>query len=109
ALAPILGTALVILFVSPGTYAYRLLACKLAVGIGLISYSAYLWHQPVFAFARVSSKSPLSTFEFAGLSVLSLVLAYFSWRFVERPFRNKEQFGRKRIFALSAIGIMMFG
>ena len=40
------GTGLIILFSSPQTVVGRLLGTKLLVGIGLISYSAYLWHYP---------------------------------------------------------------
>ncbi len=47
------GTALMIGGAVPGTPVQRLLATPLLVGIGLISYSAYLWHQPILAFARI--------------------------------------------------------
>ena len=47
---PVLATAGLILFNRPETLAFKVLALRPLVFIGLISYSAYLWHQPVFAF-----------------------------------------------------------
>lgn len=87
-LLPVVGTGLAILFAS-GTGVGRLLAWKPFVGIGLISYSAYLWHQPLFAFARIRSVYEPSLWLMSGLSVLALVLAWGTWRFVERPFRGR--------------------
>jgi hypothetical protein len=60
------------------------------VAVGLISYSAYLWHQPLFAFARIRSVGVPDTWLMLGLSALSLGLAALSWRFVEQPFRNRR-------------------
>lgn len=108
ALAPTLGAALVILCTSPATLVGRLLGSAPAVGIGLVSYSAYLWHQPLFAFARVVSRAQPGPLVFLVLSAVSLVLAYLSWRFVEQPFRNRQRFSRKRIFAMSLAGIGLF-
>jgi hypothetical protein len=59
------------------------------VFIGLISYSAYLWHQPIFALYRTYNFLPPTNFELWTLVVLTLVLATASWRWVERPFRNQ--------------------
>jgi peptidoglycan/LPS O-acetylase OafA/YrhL len=88
ALAPVLGTALIIVFGGTGTCIAKLLSTRGFVGIGLISYSAYLWHQPLFAFARIRSVLEPSPYLMAALAVLSLPLAYLSWRYIERPFRN---------------------
>ena len=87
-LLPVGGTVLVILFAGPGTVAGRLLSLGPVVGIGLVSYSAYLWHQPLFAFARIRSFGPPSDAMMIALAALSFVLAALTWRFVERPFRQ---------------------
>jgi peptidoglycan/LPS O-acetylase OafA/YrhL len=108
ALLPTLGALGVILFATPQTLTGRLLASRPLVGIGLVSYSAYLWHQPVFAFARLSDQtlpvSRLTPGVFALLCLLSLALAYLSWRFVEQPFRNRKFLRRSHIFLLSSGG-----
>ncbi len=108
ALAPTIGTALIILFASPGTLASTLLSTKPMIGIGLISYSAYLWHQPLFVFARIRSLDEPSAGLFGLLSLASLALAYFSWRYVESPFRNKQRFTRKQIFTAALLTSLIF-
>ncbi len=86
--APVLGVVLIILFATPDTWAGRLLSGRVVVGVGLISYSAYLWHQPLFAFARIRSFDPPSIGMYILLSGVCLFLAYFTWRFVEKPCRT---------------------
>lgn len=104
AMAPVLGTVAIIVAASPATLVGKLLGTAPFVGIGLISYSAYLWHQPLFAFARLLDPDHHPQ---QGIMLLlaggALVLAWLSWRFVERPFRRRDAFTRGRIFALSGL------
>ena len=97
---PVGGTALIILFCTPKTWVYRILSLPLVVGLGLISYSTYLWHQPLLAFARIRF-GELSPVVLLGLLLLSILLAWASWRYVERPFRNRKMFSRGQIFGMS--------
>jgi peptidoglycan/LPS O-acetylase OafA/YrhL len=96
-LLPTLGTALLLLFASPGTLVGRLLGSKPVVAIGLISYSAYLWHQPLLAFARVRSLTLLSALERLSLVLAALALAAVSWRLVEQPFRDRQRVARRSL------------
>lgn len=100
-LAPAGGVALLLLFASEQTFVGRLLSSRVLVGLGLISYSTYLWHWPLFVFARHRSLNEPSTWSFAALSCLALALGYLSWRFVERPFRQPGRIGKGTIFAFS--------
>lgn len=89
ALVPTVGAALIILFALPSTLVGRLLSGKVLVAIGLVSYSAYLWHQPLLAFARHRSLAEPNGFVIASLVLSTFVLAYVTWRYVERPFRQQ--------------------
>jgi peptidoglycan/LPS O-acetylase OafA/YrhL len=108
ALIPTIGTGLIILFASSQTMAGRLLSSRLFIGIGLISYSAYLWHQPLLAFARYRTIADTSELTYAIIAFLSFPLAYFSWRFIEKPFRSKEKISRKFVLIFSSIGSVFF-
>ena len=102
-LIPIIGSVLVVMFAGEGTLVNRVLSWKFFVGIGLISYSAYLWHQPLFAFFRLSQLHEPKPWDFLPLMALTLVLAALSWKFVENPFRNRKRFSRKQIFITTAL------
>ena len=105
ALIPTIGTGLIILFSSPHTLVGRFLSLKLLVGIGLISYSAYLWHQPLLAFARNRS---VAEEYLVVIAAFSFPLAYLTWKFIEKPFRNKGVYNRKAIFIFSVTGTIIF-
>lgn len=111
ALLPVLGVVgLIWANGQQATWVGRLLSSRLMVGLGLISYSWYLWHWPVFVYANYAAVDGLSVAELAGLMLLSLVLGYLSWRFVETPFREKRLLaGRKAILAGAAAGILCLG
>lgn len=81
----------------------KFLGNKFFVGIGLISYSAYLWHQPIFAFVRMTSVKEPTHWTMFMYGLLSLGLAYITWRFVETPFRDRNKFNRKKIFLYGAL------
>ena len=106
ALIPVVGAALVVLFAHKGTVVARVLSARVLVGLGLISYSAYLWHQPLFAFARIRSLVEPAPALMMALAVLSLALAYLSWRYVEQPFRRLPVPllpSRRELFRVSAL------
>jgi peptidoglycan/LPS O-acetylase OafA/YrhL len=107
-LIPTFGAALIIIFATHKTIVGKFLGNKIFVAIGLISYSAYLWHQPVFAFARNRSLNEPSSIVMFTLAMASFGFAYLSWVYVERPFRNKHYYTRKQVFIFSIIGSVFF-
>ncbi|RON47378.1 acyltransferase [Pseudomonas frederiksbergensis] len=87
-----------------------LLASRVLVGLGLISYSWYLWHWPVFVFASYASVEESGPVEVAGLILLTLMLGYLSWRFVETPFRERRLLaGRRQILVAAGFGVLVLG
>jgi peptidoglycan/LPS O-acetylase OafA/YrhL len=87
-----------------------LLASRVLVGLGLISYSWYLWHWPVFVFASYASVEEPGLVDTAGLILLTLLLGYLSWRFVETPFRERRLLaGRRQILIAAGCGVVVLG
>ena len=103
ALIPATGTWLVIVFSERSNYAKTLLGTPVLVFLGLISYSAYLWHQPIFSFYKHSGITLSGPIIYLGLGLLSIFLGFLSWKYVEQPFRNRSYLTRATIFKL-AIG-----
>lgn len=107
-LLPTIGAVLVILCASPHTMTGKLLGNRLLVGIGLISYSAYLWHQPLFAFAKYRLVLGPDQRLLGLLVALTFLLAWFSWKFVETPFRKESVHRGRRILLLALSGSLFF-
>ena len=106
---PCLGAVLVILTgLQRDTMVYRLLSLQPFVFIGVISYSLYLWHWPVFAFAENYVGRPITLGKSLALIVLCIGIAAASWFWVERPFRygKRKAILSQRATFLGGLGSM---
>jgi len=110
ALIPVLGAVLVIGYANETTLVGKILGLKPLVAIGASSYSLYLLHQPVLAFARQRLLAEPDLPTVAVLLLITAALTYASWRFIEQPFFfNRNRLSRRRLFTLSgcaAIGLL---
>ena len=99
-LLPTVGTALVIV-TGPYTWLARhILSLRAMVCIGLISYPLYLWHWPLFSFSRIVNGAPPPTEVRLLIIVVSLGLAWLTYRYVELPLRySRGQGGSKKVIA----------
>jgi peptidoglycan/LPS O-acetylase OafA/YrhL len=109
ATVPCVGAALVIYAGDARQTALgKLLSMRPLVFVGVISYSLYLWHWPLFVLAKYVVFRDLTGLERVGLLALSFAIAALSWRFVEGPFRGRATGNwRSRLFpaALAAMAI----
>jgi len=115
ALIPCLGTALILFSMSPSTelpkrsLVLKSLGTTPMVWIGLISYPLYLWHWPLLSFASILEGQTLSTMSRLLLLTMSFLLAFLSYRFLEKPIRQQ----RSQIWAygllLMMIGLLSYG
>lgn len=99
-LLPTLGTVLIVLCASPTTLVGRLLGSRPLVGIGLVSYSLYLWHQPLLVLVRQRTLLPPGPGIILLECLVLAVIAYLSWRFIEVPFRRRDRFSRRQVFGM---------
>jgi peptidoglycan/LPS O-acetylase OafA/YrhL len=105
-LLPTLGTALIILYAGNKVdVVSKFLSLKVIVGIGLISYSLYLWHYILFAFARITDTDGLENYEKYYLILATLILSIISYFLVERPFRNNQFVSAKKFIITIMIAL----
>lgn len=102
---PVFGS-MCIIYSAEKSWVGRILSQKPVVFIGLISYSLYLWHWPLIVFFRDWNLLD----NIAGrwiVIALSLVVAWLSWRFIERPFRNRTAYPVTKLYKASGWGLSM--
>ncbi len=107
-LIPVVGTVLVIACAVDGTFVKSLLSQSPLVYLGSLSFSLYLWHQPVFAYLRaylIDRPTP-SIFLMALLPIF--IFSCLSWKYIERPFRNIKIVGSKLFLSISIFFCIFF-
>jgi len=100
ALLPTIGSSLVILAGEAAIVNRTLLSNRAMVFVGLISYPLYLWHWPLFAFARLVLAAPASTLLVCALVMAAFLLSVLTYYFVELPIRRTRS--RRAIGSLVA-------
>lgn len=114
-LVPTLGASLIIAYTKSGTAVHCILSRKIFVGIGVISYGVYLWHQPIFAFSKMYYLSELGLVQWVLIYILVFFVAFLSFIFVERPAQlRKLQFLKSEVktifvFALTSLFFSISG
>ena len=103
ALVPVLGAVLIITAGSKAWVNRTILSNKVVVWFGLISFPLYLWHWPILSFARIVEIEVSSRNIRIGAVFLSIVLAWFTYKFVERPLR----FGKHGKVKVSVLILLM--
>lgn len=109
ALVPVVGAGLTLAFSQYPNPARWLLSQQPLVAIGLMSYSLYLWHNPLFVFARHAYVGEPPTTVRLALLVATFFLSFLSWRLVEQPFRNASSVNTNtfRVSAILAFALLL--
>lgn len=107
AFPPVAGAAALI-WAGERSLAGRFLSWKPLVGIGLISYSLYLWHWPVIAFHALVFPGNSNFWHALTLFGVSVTLSILSWRYIENPFRHRDGFwsNQRRVFLQSGLAMV---
>ena len=100
-LVPVLGTVAIILFAQKSTIVARLLSLNFFVRVGLVSYSAYLWHQPIIAFQYYI----LQEINFYFTIIIVAFLSYYSWLLIEQPFRRSNN--KRDLIFISVVFLLL--
>ncbi|RYF63892.1 MAG: acyltransferase, partial [Comamonadaceae bacterium] len=86
-----------------------LLGARPLVWIGLISYPLYLWHWPLLSFAQIVVGGTPSDGVRTGLMAAAVLLAWLTYRFVERPARKAHAPGVVRVLGVAVACLVVLG
>lgn len=102
---PVAGTILIIASnTGESTLVGRLLSMRAVVFVGLISYSLYLWHWPIMAYARYLVLDPPPLMMTLAVAA-SFGIACLSWRWIEQPIRQQRILAGNRALVLPSAGV----
>ena len=104
-LSPIIGVCLIIWFSSKEEILTKILSTKLFVGIGLISYSLYLWQYPIFAFTGDMNLNHESLLNKILILTVILITAFISFYYIEKPIK-KNNYKFKNFITMALISVI---
>jgi len=105
-IVPVLGTALIIWYSNEKSIVTKILSNKYLVSLGLISYSLYLWHFPLFSFGELLNLIESFTHK-AIVILLSLLMSAASYFIIEKPFRNRAVISNKKLYVLLFLSVTL--
>ncbi len=102
-LVPVIGVCLVIIFSSDEDYSGKFLSLRPLLFIGSISYSIYLFHMPILSLLRLSSNGRPDVIVEIVFTLLSIPLAYLTWKYIENPVRRRDLVSNKVFYSSVSI------
>ena len=90
-LIPVTATYLIIQNTSENSLINKVLSIPALIFIGLISYSFYLWHHPIFSFAKILDIGQEGILVKILIIFISILLGFITYKFIEKPFRNEGE------------------
>jgi len=97
---PVAGTSLLIVFSTYSTFTYKILSFKPLVFFGLISFSLYLWHQPLLAFNRIYYGIDLGFYHKVIIIFITFIFSILTWKFIEQPFKDKKKINNHKFIII---------
>ncbi len=104
-LIPVTATYLIIQDTNKNSFVNKILSFNVLIFIGLISYSFYLWHHPIFSFAKILDIGQQSILIKICIILISIFFGFVTYKFVEKPFRNEGEI----IFSIGKISLLSLG
>ncbi len=108
-LIPVTATYLIIQDTNNENFVNKILSLRLLIFIGLISYSFYLWHHPIFSFAKILNIGQQNMWIKTCIILISIFLGFITYKFIEKPFRNEGEkiFKFGKITSLGSISLVI--
>lgn len=107
ALFPVIAAIMLIAAGSEGWFNKKILSRKALVWLGLVSYPLYLWHWPLFSFARILCGKTPSYLIRVVLALVSVLLAWLTVKVIEKPFRFGNQYIRQKVIVLCTVLVIL--
>ena len=107
----VIGTSLFILFIKNSPFLLKIFSNKILVFLGLMSYSLYIWHYPIFVFSKYLNITQGEILNKFMIIIVLFVSSYLSFNYIEKPFRTRNNYffkNFKYFFSYSIIFSSLF-